>query len=224
MNLNIKISIPDLWGEKTFQKNEWGAINYLVGPNATGKTRFAEQLKQQCLDQKLHARYLSSERLAGFERQNYGNFGYSNISLGLNIGNFNTYKNEGMSYGLSADAFVILKEKLDVRIKIEAILSQLFGRRIRLAEEGGFLKPKIQRIEAENEYGLKESECHGLKELITLLTFLYDDNYNCLIIDEPELHLHPQFQIFFLQEIRKIAGDPLSSPGKKCFFILTHSP
>lgn len=224
MNLNINISIPDLWGEKSFQKNEWGSINYLVGPNATGKTRFAEQLKQQCQDQGLKVRYLSSERLAGLEKQRYDYFGYSNLERELDIGNFSQLKSYGMNYGLSADAFVILKEKLDIKIKIEATLSQLFGRRIRLSEEGGFLKPKIQRIEVGNEYGLKESECHGLKELITLLTFLYNDDYNCLIIDEPELHLHPQFQTFFLQEIRKIAGDPLSSPDKKCFFVVTHSP
>jgi len=224
MNLNINISIPDLWAEQRFQKNEWGSINYLVGPNATGKTRFAEQLKQQCQSQGLKIRYLSSERLSGLERQQYGLFGYSNISRGLDIGQFTEYKNQGLNYGLSAGAFAILKEKLDVKIKIEATLSQLFGRQIRLAEEGGFLKPKIQRIEVGDEYGLKESECHGLKELITLLTFLYNDDYNCLVIDEPELHLHPQFQTFFLQEIRKIAGDPLSSPDKKCFFIVTHSP
>jgi hypothetical protein len=224
MNLTIDISIPDLWGEERFQKNEWGSINYLVGPNATGKTQFAEQLKQQCQNQELRTRYLSSERLAGLEKQEYGMFTHSYIDRGLDIGHFSDFKNYGMNYGLSADAFVILKEKLDVKIKIEATLSQLFGRRIRLAEEGGFLKPKIQKIEAGNEYGLKESECHGLKELITLLTFLYNDDYNCLIIDEPELHLHPQFQTFFLQEIRKIAGDPLNSPDKKCFFIVTHSP
>ena len=224
MNINVNISIPDLWGEKRFQKNEWGNINYLVGPNATGKTRFGEQLKQQCQNQGLRVRYLSTERLAGLEKQQYGLFGYSNIYRGLDIGQFKEYKNQGLNYGLSADAFAILKEKLDIKIKIEATLSQLFGRRIRLAEEGGFLKPKIQRIEGGNEYGLKENECHGLKEIITLLTFLYNEDYNCLIIDEPELHLHPQFQTFFLQEIRKIAGDPLSSPDKKCFFIVTHSP
>lgn len=224
MNLNIDISIPDLWGEKRFQKNEWGSINYLVGPNATGKTRFAEQLKQQCQNQGLKVRYLSSERLAGLEKQRYDYFGYSSLERGLDIGHFSQLKSYGINYGLSADAFVILKEKLDIKIKIEAMLSQLFGRRIRLEEEGGFLKPKIQRIEVGNEYGLKESECHGLKELITLLTFLYNDDHNCLIIDEPELHLHPQFQTFFLQEIRKIAGDPLSSPDKKYFFIVTHSP
>ena len=224
MNLNIDILIPDLWDEKRFQKNEWGNINYLVGPNATGKTRFAEQLKQQCQNQGLKVRYLSSERLAGLERQEYGMFTRSYMDRGFDIGQFANYKNYGMNYGLSADAFVILKEKLDVKIRIEATLSQLFGRRIRLVEESGFLKPMLQRIEGGDEYGLKESECHGLKELITLLTFLYNDDYNCLIIDEPELHLHPQFQTFFLQEIRKIAGNPLNSPDKKCFFIVTHSP
>jgi hypothetical protein len=224
MNLDINVSIPDLWGEKNFQKNEWGDINYLVGSNATGKTRFAEQLKKQCRSGKLKVRPLSTERLAGLEKQQYSDFSYSQIGRGLDITHFGQYKSQGMNYGLSADAFVILKEKLDIRIKIEATLSQLFGRRVRLAEEGGFLKPKIQRVEAGSEYDLKENECHGLKELITLLTFLYDDDYNCLIIDEPELHLHPQFQTFFLQEIRKIAGDPLIFPDKKCVFIITHSP
>ena len=71
---------------------------------------------------------------------------------------------------------------------------------------------------------MKESECHGLKELITLLAFLYDDDFNALIIDEPELHLHPQFQTFLLAEIRKMAGDPRTTPGTKVFFLITHSP
>lgn len=70
----------------------------------------------------------------------------------------------------------------------------------------------LQKRIGGTEYGLKERECHGLKELIGLLTFLYDDDNNCLIIDEPKLHLHPQFQTFFLQEIRKIAGNPLNNP------------
>jgi hypothetical protein len=71
---------------------------------------------------------------------------------------------------------------------------------------------------------MKESECHGLKELIALLAFVYDDEYNALIIDEPELHLHPQFQSFLQAEIRKIAGDPKHQPTKKVFFLITHSP
>jgi len=74
------------------------------------------------------------------------------------------------------------------------------------------------------QYEMKESECHGLKELITLLAFLYDDDFNALIIDEPELHLHPQFQTFLLAEMRKMAGDPRTEPGTKVFFLITHSP
>ena len=223
LELSIEISIPYLWGDLKFQKNEWGAINYLVGPNATGKTLFAEQLRQRCEQQGLKVRYLSTERLSGLQRRNYSYFGISQIERGLNIGQFQQYKNYGKQYGLSADAFIILKEKLDIRIRIEAALSQFFGRGVRLAEEGGFLNPKIRKTGGK-EYGLSANECHGLKELVTLLTFLYDDEANCLIIDEPELHLHPQFQTFFLQEIRTIAGNPKISENNKCFFLVTHSP
>lgn len=55
-----------------------------------------------------------------------------------------------------------------------------------------------------------------------LLTFIYNDDYDCIIFDEPELNLHPQFQQFILQEIKKNAGD--INDGKKIFIILTHSP
>jgi hypothetical protein len=53
---------------------------------------------------------------------------------------------------------------------------------------------------------------------------VYDDASNCLIIDEPELHLHPQFQTFFLGEVRRLAGNPLQDARKKCFFLISHSP
>jgi len=105
MDLAIKISIPNLWGEEQFVKNEWGGINYLVGPNATGKTRFAEELNRQSKSQGLKPRYLSSERLAGLERQPYGIFGHTNLTEGLNIGQFQEYKNQGINYGLAAAAY-----------------------------------------------------------------------------------------------------------------------
>ena len=41
---------------------------------------------------------------------------------------------------------------------------------------------------------------------------------------KPELHIHPQFQQFLIQEIRRISGNPLGDRSKKCFFIVTHSP
>jgi pantothenate kinase-related protein Tda10 len=66
MNLSVQISIPFLWDGQTFHKDEWGAINFLVGPNGTGKTLFAEQLRTQCQNQGMIPRYLSGERLYGW--------------------------------------------------------------------------------------------------------------------------------------------------------------
>jgi hypothetical protein len=224
INIPVNITIPQLWGSKTFSKNEWGEINLIVGPNGTGKSLFAEQLKQSLKKNDYQPRLLSAERLSGLEKQDYSYFQSSSLSQGFNISYFTALKNGGENFGLSSSAFIVLKERLNVRIKIEALLSDIFKKNIRLVEEGGYLKPKIQNIRGGVEYGLKESECHGLKELLTLLTFLYDDGKNCLIFDEPELHLHPQFQSFLLGEIRKIAGNPKIDTAKKMFFIITHSP
>lgn len=223
MNIPVTVTIPDLWGAGAFSKTEWGPINFLVGPNGTGKTRFAAKLKGHLTNARFKTRYLSAERLAGLEKQNVMGHG-GEFSHGFNVGRYSNLKNTAAEQGLAADAFVILKEKINVRIRIEAFLSSIFGRRIRFAEEGGYLKPKMQRILGGAEYAMKEDECHGLKELITLLAFLYDDEFNALVIDEPELHLHPQFQTFLLAEIRKLAGDPRVAPLKKVFFLITHSP
>lgn len=224
MNIPVTVHIPDLWGEQRFSKSDWGDVNYLVGPNGSGKTRFAEQLKAALSSAGLKVRYLSAERLAGLEKDtNIMGHGGA-LSRGFDVGSYAGYKNYGLQQGLAADGFIILKEKLNVRIRVEAFLSSIFGRRIRFAEEGGFLKPKMQRILGGAEYEMKESECHGLKELIVLLAFIYDDEFNTLIIDEPELHLHPQFQTFLLAEMRKSAGDPKVNSSSKAYFLITHSP
>ena len=225
INIDIDISLPDVWGEKSFKKNVWAPLNILVGPNATGKTLFAEQLLPQLQRNGYNPRPLYAERLYGLEKQSYSHFGsLRHGGKGINIDEFDTLKSQGAQFGLAMDSFIILKERLDVRIRIEAILSDIFKKNIHLVEQGGFLKPKMQDIKGGDEYALQESECHGLKELITLLTFLYDKTYDTLIFDEPELHLHPQFQSFFLDEIRKISGDPKVDGDKKLFYIITHSP
>ncbi|MDR0973107.1 MAG: AAA family ATPase [Prevotellaceae bacterium] len=223
INIPIKISLPEIW-QGEFEKNEWSSVNFIVGANGTGKSLLSEKLKEQLRNQSYKVKLLTAERLSGFEKSQYYYFTGNEMGNGLNISNFSKYKNYGDQYGLSTSAFVRLKERLDIRIKIEALLSDLFGKTIRLVEEGGYLKPKMQNISGGSEYVLKNEECHGLKEIITLLTYLHDDSYNCIIFDEPELHLHPQFQSFFLNEIRKLAGNPLEDSSKKLFFIITHSP
>src|SRR5690606_23765837 len=197
INKNVDITIPVLWGEEHFVKNEWGSINYLVGANGTGKSLLAEQIKNNFNGGGFLPRYLNAERLIGLEKSETGRYGGAGLKKGFDIAYLEDYKSRAENSGLSSSAIVILKQRLDIRIKIEALLSDIFGKTIRLAEEGGYLKPKMQSIKVGEEYNLSESECHGLKELITLLTFLYDPAKNCIIFDEPELHLHPQFQSFF---------------------------
>lgn len=224
VTIPVQIKLTDLWGETPFQRDAWSPINFLVGPNATGKTRFAEGLKPQ-LTAKLKPRLLGADRLFGLEKGDIAWGTRTRFSHGINIGESQAVQRQGAEQGHAADAFIILKEKLDVHIRLDALLTTFFQRKLRLAEEGGFLKPKLQRIHGGGaEYDLKNGECHGLKELLALLSFIYDDAFNCLIIDEPEINLHPQFQSFLLSEIRRLAGNPLTQPGKKMFFLITHSP
>lgn len=50
MEIPLTLSIPYLWGENNdIKKNDWGSINYLVGPNGTGKSLFGEKLKEEII-------------------------------------------------------------------------------------------------------------------------------------------------------------------------------
>ena len=90
--------------------------------------------------------------------------------------------------------------------------------------DSGRLVPNARRRGDNALYRLDREECHGIKELLVLLTHLYDDRTQFLVIDEPELNLHPQYQAFFLEEVRKVAGDPTTDGMKKALFLVTHSP
>lgn len=221
--IDIDIQLPIPWKNTRFKTNKVGYINFLVGPNGTGKSRFTDALKPilpKC-------RILNSDRLAGLFFKQAGSSGHvvsnSRFNEGYNKSEFAHIKQGAADVGIGGDAFVILEEKLDIRIRVEATLSQILSREIRLEWDSGRLVPKAYNIKQEATYELHKDECHGIKELLVLLTHLYDDTHQTLVIDEPELNLHPQFQAFLIQEIRKIAGNP-NIPGKKLIFLVTHSP
>lgn len=115
IDLQVRIQLPKIW-DGTFQKDSWNSINYIVGANGTGKTLFSGELKKALTNLGLKVRLLSAERLAGFERTDYNYFTNSQVSQGLNISYFDQYKSYGSQYGLSSSAFIILKERLDIRI------------------------------------------------------------------------------------------------------------
>ena len=116
----------------------------------------------------------------------------------------------------------VLKHNEKIRAKIEKVLSSMFGKSISFIEDiDGTLIPIVENKAWNVEYMLEEAECHGLREIISLLVNLYDSTGDdCLFIDEPELHLHPQFQTFFMNEIRK----EVSHSSRRMFFLISHSP
>ncbi len=120
------------------------------------------------------------------------------------------------------DQILTLKNNEKIRGKIEKVLSSMFGKAISFIEDiDGKMIPIVENKAWNVEYMLEEAECHGLREIISLLVNLYDSAADdCLFIDEPELHLHPQFQTFFMNEIRK----EVKHSSRRMFFLISHSP
>jgi AAA domain, putative AbiEii toxin, Type IV TA system len=217
---NLSFTLPAPWKGETFHTEQIGSINFLVGPNGSGKSRFAESLRQKLPN----ARMLGTDRLCGMEQTRaLSAFVGDPFANGLVKNLFTHYKGAGQQ-GSGIDTIVLLEERLDLRIQVEATLGHLFNRKIMIDWDSGNLVARATVGEDGVSYRLDRDECHGIKELLVLLTHLYNDQQPYLIIDEPELNLHPQYQAFFMQEVRKAAGDPAAGTGKKIVFLATHSP
>lgn len=116
----------------------------------------------------------------------------------------------------------ILREKPEIKNRIEKVLSNMFGKSILFIEDiNGVFIPIVKNKAWNVDYLLDDVECHGLREIISLLICLYNkDDADCIFFDEPELHLHPQLQTFFINEIRK----ETKNSSRRIFFIISHSP
>ena len=219
----LTIDLPAPWSEGRFEAEVIGPINYLVGPNGSGKSRFATELLRQLKSRPSGARLLGTDRLRDMADPGQGRYWGDNFSAGYAKRIFSQLRDAGAE-GSGIDTVLLLEERIDLRIRIEATLSHLFGRDVVLEWDSGNLVPMAMRREGGESYRLDRDECHGIKELFVLLTHLYDSQHGYLIIDEPELNLHPQYQAFFMQEVRKIAGKPGAPHNKKAVFLITHSP
>ena len=219
----LEFQLPLPWEGLTFQTDHIGRINFLVGPNGSGKSQFANQLLHQLGGSHNQARLLGTDRLSGMEQlSSLRRLAGDPLSEGFAKNQFSQLKKAGTS-GSGIDTIVLLEERLDLRIRIEATLRHLFDREITLEWDSGKLVPKVTRLGGGASYRLDREECHGIKELLVLLSHLYDSRNRYLVIDEPELNLHPQYQAFFMQEVRRVTGDP-NQDGKKVVFLVTHSP
>ena len=224
IKIDLNIQLPPPWENAFFQTNQIGEINFLVGPNGSGKSQFAQKLYDELQGLNLQPRLLGTDRLSQMERINAFERSVGNpFKEGLNKNQFQNIKRAG-GLGAGLDAIVLLEERMDLLIQVEGTLSHLFDREIILEWDSGRLIPKARRRGDNVQYRLDREECHGIKELLVLLTHLYDDRTKYLIIDEPELNLHPQYQSFFIEEVRKLAGEPTTDSNSKALFLVTHSP
>ena len=216
---NLSFPLPQPWEKQIFETQQIGPINYLVGPNGSGKSRFASEM----------VKHLEKSRLLGTDRlSGMGGFEFLQpfigelFERGYAKDNFQHLRDAGKG-GSGIDTILLLEERMDLRVQVEATLSHLFDRELTLDWDSGNLIARMRR-QGGGSYRLDREECHGIKELLVLLTHLYDDKHQHLLIDEPELNLHPQYQAFFMEEVRKIAGDPTTDRTKKVVFLITHSP
>lgn len=224
----IRYLVPGMFhGKEQFVRVPSDGLVVLVGPNATGKTQVLRALRETVKTNfpQGAVRYVSPGRLAPMEEYRSDVFG------GYSGGRVPDTKRTGVSedyVGLRLNASSIagdligLKLKPDLRLKIEARLESLFGRSLQLEWSSDGLHLSFFRRQGVVSYS-GAAEASGLLHMISLLTALYDDGIGNLFIDEPEVSLHPQYQSFLHQEIRKSAGDP-SIRCKKLIVISTHSP
>ena len=220
IEMNLSIPLPTPWDGGTFVTDQIGSVNFLVGPNGSGKSQFAKEIAKHLRG----ARLLGTDRLSGMEQvRPFARIFGDHFSQGLQKSQFDNFKKEDMA-GSGISTLVLLEERMDLRIQLEAVLGSLFNREIILEWDSGNLIAKVRRHGHNEAYRLDREECHGIKELCVLLTHLFDDKCQALIIDEPELNLHPQYQAFFMREVRKVAGDPTQDSRKKLVFLITHSP
>lgn len=198
------------------------ALTFIIGPNGSGKTHLLKGLKNSfgdCTNKKV--RFISAGRLGPLERyRSKGDSGLFDVDKANHGNKYKTvYRHEIET--IDGDLHT-LAARPDILIKVRERLQKLFKRNITIDWDAGELKVSFSRLERNSPYS-SGREASGLLHLVGILSALYDDEVGVLLIDEPEVSLHPQLQAFLLKEISRVAGIPNGSDYKKIIVMATHS-
>jgi energy-coupling factor transporter ATP-binding protein EcfA2 len=203
-------------------------LTVLVGPNGAGKTQVLRGLKSalpnhlsNCTASKV--RYLSAGRASPLERfRARSENPHNSDDNPTYVGNA-SYSSHWYNYESLTGDYLVLEQRADLRLKVQARLQAFLSRSIQLTWGQSGLEIRIVPNSGGATY-LANNEASGVLQLAPLLAAIYNEEVGALLIDEPEISLHPQYQAFIMQELQAVAGNPLTEPGKKLVIIATHSP
>lgn len=185
--------------------DEWASpVTYFVGRNGTGKSRTARALARNT-----GGRLLPTDRLfaiTGFQGGGIANMpaDYRGIPIGESeASTIRSWALQPNNKGAleAIENLYLLREQPDVLLRVAAFVRRALGRSVELRERSGYLDPHV-RLEGV-EYSLFREEGHGLRELVILLTATYRNDWKVLVIDEPELHLHPAMARLWVTELEQ---------------------
>ena len=202
---------------------DWSAtVQVFVGRNGSGKTKAAQAL-YRVLATQINVHFLSSDRLFGLlTAGHYGAnlMGPSGEFGGLSLSPEGRQAAERLrdQYGLAPGALFALHDSPQARIRMTAAIQEAVGRTVDLSTpHAGLIDPVVDI--GTLSYSLFRSEGHGLKELVVLLSAIYAPDWDLLIVDEPELNLHPSLTRLWMNLLR----DECNVSGRKAI-VITHEP
>lgn len=204
--------------EEFLSITDWAApIRYFVGRNGTGKSRAATEIARRT-----GGRHLSTDRLVGL--MSFSSYGWTSVpnpeqQRGVPLGEREREQARqfATTAGTGVDELYAIREQPGVWLRVAAFIRRALGRVVELREQSGFLDPHI-RI-GETQYSLLREEGHGLRELVILLAASYRQDWTLLVVDEPELHLHPALARLWLAELEA----DCQATGKRAL-VVTHEP
>lgn len=214
----LKFKVNRIFGEQEIALTLYSGFTTFVGTNASGKTQTLKALRDKLRHDigENKVRYLSSNRIGTMEqfRSKTNQYDYSPDSFSL--GDQQAKKARHKIETANGDFFV-MDDRKDVYIKVAERLSVLFNRQIYIRWDAGQMKVFFGKIGNKEEYSIA-AEASGLVNVISILAALFDETIEVLLIDEPEVSLHPQLQSYLLREMKTA----LKKYGKT-IIISTHS-
>jgi hypothetical protein len=202
-------------------------ITTLVGPNGSGKTRALRQIKSALMATNIigaHGRkvhFLAAGRNSPFESFRAAINGPGQIESTDAAFGHRAHQNHWWDFESVVGGLFVLERRADLRLKIEARLQQLFDRSVQFSWSQQGITIRISPTSGGAPYAANY-EASGILQLVALLAAIHNNEIGALLIDEPEISLHPQHQAFLLEEMEQVAGDP-SDPTRKIIVIATHS-